>query len=70
MQEQIAYIQQQPAIQGGPKNVLVIGSSTGYGLASRITAAFGCGANTLGVFFERPGTDKKPPQRVFQCRCL
>lgn len=59
VQEQIAYIQQQPAIQGGPKNVLVIGSSTGYGLASRITAAFGCGANTLGVFFERPGTDKK-----------
>lgn len=59
VQEQITYIQQQPAIQGGPKNVLVIGSSTGYGLASRITAAFGCGANTLGVFFERPGTDKK-----------
>lgn len=59
VQEQIAYIQNQPAIEGGPKNVLVIGSSTGYGLASRITAAFGCGANTLGVFFERPGTDKK-----------
>ncbi|HMW70951.1 MAG TPA: trans-2-enoyl-CoA reductase family protein [Cellvibrionaceae bacterium] len=59
VQEQIAYIQNQPAISGGPKNVLVIGSSTGYGLASRITAAFGCGANTLGVFFERPGTDKK-----------
>ncbi len=59
VQEQIAYIQNLPAPQGGPKNVLVIGSSTGYGLASRITAAFGCGANTLGVFFERPGTDKK-----------
>ena len=39
-----------PLSKGGPKNVLVIGSSTGYGLASRITAAFGCGANTLGVF--------------------
>src|SRR5580700_795781 len=38
----------------GPKNVLVIGASTGYGLASRITAAFGYGAKTLGVFFERP----------------
>jgi enoyl-[acyl-carrier protein] reductase / trans-2-enoyl-CoA reductase (NAD+) len=59
VQEQIAFIQKQPSIVGGPKNVLVIGSSTGYGLASRITAAFGCGANTLGVFFERPGTDKK-----------
>jgi enoyl-[acyl-carrier protein] reductase/trans-2-enoyl-CoA reductase (NAD+) len=38
----------------GPKNVLVIGASTGYGLASRIAAAWGCGAKTLGVFFERP----------------
>ena len=37
-----------------PKNVLVIGASTGYGLASRIAAAWGCGAKTLGVFFERP----------------
>ena len=38
----------------GPKNVLVIGASTGYGLASRIAAAWGYGAKTLGVFFERP----------------
>jgi enoyl-[acyl-carrier protein] reductase / trans-2-enoyl-CoA reductase (NAD+) len=37
-----------------PKNVLVIGASTGYGLASRIAAAWGYGAKTLGVFFERP----------------
>ena len=44
----------------GPKRVLVIGASTGYGLAARITAAFGFGAATLGVFFEKPGTDKKP----------
>lgn len=44
----------------GPKNVLVIGSSTGYGLSSRITSAFSCGANTLGVFFERPSTNGKP----------
>ena len=35
-----------------PRNVLVIGASTGYGLASRITAAYGYGANTLGIFFE------------------
>ena len=40
--------------QNAPKNVLVIGASTGYGLASRIAAAWGYGAKTLGVFFERP----------------
>ena len=40
--------------QNAPKNVLVIGASTGYGLASRVAAAWGCGAKTLGVFFERP----------------
>ena len=43
-----------PPGQAGPKNVLVIGASTGYGLASRIAAAWGYGAKTLGVFFERP----------------
>ena len=43
-----------------PKRVLVIGASTGYGLATRITAAFGYGAATLGVFFEKPGTEAKP----------
>ncbi|MFT6102291.1 MAG: enoyl-[acyl-carrier protein] reductase/trans-2-enoyl-CoA reductase (NAD+) [Candidatus Endobugula sp.] len=42
-----------------PKNVLVIGASTGYGLASRITAAFGYGAATMGIFFEKPPTDRK-----------
>jgi len=42
-----------------PKNVLVVGASTGYGLASRIAAAWGCNANTLGIFFERePEGDK------------
>ena len=43
--------------QGGPKKVLVIGSSTGYGLASRITAAFGHQADTLGIFFEKEPTN-------------
>ena len=47
------------AIEGGPKKVLVIGSSTGYGLSSRIAAAFGAGAATMGVFFERPGSEDK-----------
>ncbi len=55
VKEQIDYVKQQaPFI--GPKNVLIIGASTGYGLASRITAAFGAKAKTLGVFYERPAT--------------
>lgn len=59
VREQIAFVKKSGAIANGPKNVLVIGASTGYGLASRITAAFGCGANTLGIFFEKPPTDSK-----------
>ena len=43
-----------------PKRVLVIGASTGYGLSSRITAAFSSGADTLGVYFERPPKPDKP----------
>lgn len=54
IQEQIDYVKSKGPIKNGPKNVLVIGASTGYGLASRITAAFGSGAKTIGVFFERP----------------
>lgn len=60
VRRQIDYVRATGAISNGPKRVLVIGSSTGYGLASRITAAFGAGAATLGVFFEKPGTEKKP----------
>jgi len=60
VRRQIRYTQAQGAIENGPQRVLVIGASTGYGLASRITAAFGCGASTLGIFFEKPGTEKKP----------
>mgnify|MGYP003387208846 CR=1 FL=1 len=64
VQQQIDHVKSQGPIAegfkgGAPKNVLVLGSSTGYGLASRITAAFGCGANTLGVFFEKPPTEKR-----------
>ncbi|WP_299943952.1 enoyl-ACP reductase FabV [uncultured Microbulbifer sp.] len=59
VREQIAYIQSQPTLEKGPKRVLVVGASTGYGLASRITATFACGAKTLGVFFEKPPTDKR-----------
>jgi len=57
---QIRHVQTGGGIAEGPKRVLVLGASTGYGLASRITAAFGAGASTLGVFFEKPGTDRKP----------
>lgn len=57
--QQIEYVRQQGDLGAGPKNVLVIGSSTGYGLASRITAAFGYGAKTLGVCFEKAPTERK-----------
>ncbi|HIE0129040.1 enoyl-ACP reductase FabV [Stenotrophomonas maltophilia] len=60
VKQQIDYIRARPPIQNGPKRVLVIGASTGYGLAARITAAFGSGAATLGIFFERPGSETKP----------
>lgn len=53
--EQIAVVRNRGPIPDGPKKVLVIGASTGYGLASRIAAAFGSGAATIGVFFEKPG---------------
>lgn len=43
----------------GPKRVLVIGASTGYGLASRIALAFGSGASTLGVMFEKEPSDRR-----------
>ena len=57
VQEQIDHVKSKGPIKNGPKKVLVIGASTGYGLASRITAAFGSGAATLGVFFERPSEE-------------
>ena len=51
--EQIAVVKNRGPIANGPKRVLVIGSSTGYGLSSRIAAAFGSDAATIGVFFEK-----------------
>ncbi len=56
--EQIDYVKSKKAVKG-PKNVLIIGASTGYGLASRIVAAFAAGANTLGVFFEKEADEKR-----------
>jgi enoyl-[acyl-carrier protein] reductase/trans-2-enoyl-CoA reductase (NAD+) len=59
VQQQIDYVKAKGPVANGPKKVLVIGSSTGYGLASRISAAFGSGAATIGVFFERPSEPDK-----------
>jgi enoyl-[acyl-carrier protein] reductase/trans-2-enoyl-CoA reductase (NAD+) len=60
VREQIDYVTARGPIANGPKKVLVIGASTGYGLAARISAAFGSDAATLGVFFERAGNETKP----------
>ena len=55
---QIEYIKSKPTING-PKKVLVIGASTGFGLASRITSAYGSNASTIGVFFEKPPKERR-----------
>ena len=60
VKHQIDYVRSHGDLENGPKRVLVIGSSTGYGLSSRIVSAFGSGASTIGVFFEKEGTEKKP----------
>jgi enoyl-[acyl-carrier protein] reductase/trans-2-enoyl-CoA reductase (NAD+) len=59
VQEQIDYVKKQGKIEHGPRRVLIIGASNGYGLASRIVSAFGCGASTIGVFFEKEPEDKR-----------
>lgn len=56
--EQVNYVKKGGKIDG-PKNVLVIGSSTGFGLSSRIVSTFGSGAKTIGVFFERPASENR-----------
>lgn len=56
---QIDYVKKQGKVADGPKRVLVIGASTGYGLASRVTSAFGCDASTIGIFFEKPASGKR-----------
>jgi enoyl-[acyl-carrier protein] reductase/trans-2-enoyl-CoA reductase (NAD+) len=58
VKNQIEYVKSKGPIDGA-KRVLVIGASTGFGLASRISSAFGCGASTIGVFFEKPPTEGK-----------
>jgi enoyl-[acyl-carrier protein] reductase/trans-2-enoyl-CoA reductase (NAD+) len=58
--EWISHVKSKGPIAGGPRKVLVIGASTGYGLASRVTAAFGSGAATFGIFYERPSDEGRP----------
>lgn len=58
VKNQIEYVKSKGKINGA-KNVLVIGASTGFGLASRITSAFGCDAATIGVFFEKGPSEGK-----------
>ncbi|UIR57156.1 trans-2-enoyl-CoA reductase family protein [Sphingobacterium sp. SRCM116780] len=60
IKNQIEYVKSKGEIANGPKKVLVIGASTGFGIASRISAAFGSGAATIGVFFEKPAAEGKP----------
>ena len=55
---QIDYIKAQPKTEG-PKKVLVIGASMGYGLASRIAATYSCGADTIGIIFDKEGKEKR-----------
>lgn len=56
--EEIKYVDDSKKING-PKNVLIIGASTGYGLASRIVSMAGLNASTIGVFYEKEASDKR-----------
>ncbi|MDR3478447.1 MAG: trans-2-enoyl-CoA reductase family protein [Gammaproteobacteria bacterium] len=56
--EQIEYVKSQGKLKG-PENVLIIGASTGYGLASRIVSTFGNDAKTIGVFYEKEADEKR-----------
>ena len=58
VRRQVEYVKSQPQTQG-VKRVLVLGASAGYGLASRISAAFSCGAATLGVIFDKPASGSR-----------
>lgn len=59
VKNQIEYVKSNGAVSGGPKKALIIGASTGFGLASRITAAYGSDAATIGVFFEKEPSEGK-----------
>jgi enoyl-[acyl-carrier protein] reductase / trans-2-enoyl-CoA reductase (NAD+) len=59
VQEQVRFMLSRPPLDRGPRKALIIGASTGYGLATRIAAAFGSRADTVGVFFERPADEER-----------
>lgn len=69
VQEQIDFVKAKGPLSGMPKRVLVIGASTGYGLASRIVPAFAGGASTIGVFFEKPSENGKPASAGWYNSC-
>ena len=69
VREQIDLVQKRGALREMPKRVLVIGASTGYGLASRIVPAFAGGAATVGVFFEKPSENGKPASAGWYNSC-
>ena len=60
IREEIDYTKNSGPIAGGPRHVLVIGASTGYGLSSRIVPTYAWGAKTIGVFYERLSTESRP----------
>ena len=59
VENQINYVKSQPKIKSNVKNALILGASGGYGLASRIAIAYGLGAKTIGVSFEKPATERR-----------
>lgn len=59
VQQWIDFVRASGPVSEGPKRVLVVGSSTGYGLASRVVSAFGCRASTLSVYFEKPSEPER-----------
>ncbi len=59
VQKQMDYVRSHGMIGNGPQRVVVVGASTGYGLASRIVTAFGCGASTIGVFLEKEAENSR-----------
>lgn len=65
VREQIEVARKKGPMPKAPKKVLVLGSSTGYGFSSRVEAAFGAGADTFGVFFERPASNGRPASAGF-----
>ena len=66
---QIAYVTSQAGVAGGPKRVLLVGASSGYGLASRIVAAFGCESATLGVSFEKAPRESRTASAGWYNNC-